>query len=100
MTRVAEELRQPAQLWMLAVAQAMLALAEGRFGEAAELIERAAAVGERVQGWSARRAQAPVFLLRRELGRLEDFEREIRGPGYEFPARWCTAACSPTSTHA
>ena len=86
MTRVAEELRQPAQLWMLAVAQATLALAEGRFDEAAELIARAAAVGERVQSWSAAAVAhtLPLFMLRRERGRLEDFEREIQGPGHEF----------------
>jgi tetratricopeptide (TPR) repeat protein len=86
MTRVAEELRQPAQLWMLAVGQATLALAEGRFAEAAELIERAAAVGERVQSWSAAAVARtlPLFLLRREQGRLEDFEREIQNSGHEF----------------
>ena len=86
MTRVAEELRQPAQLWMLAVAQATLALAEGRFDEAGELIAHAAAVGERVQSWSAAAVAhtLPLFLLRREQGRLEDFEREIQGPGHEF----------------
>jgi DNA-binding SARP family transcriptional activator len=86
MTRVAEDLRQPAQLWMLAVARATLALAEGRFAEAAELIAHAAAVGERVQSWSAAAVAhtLPLFLLRREQGRLEDFEREIQAPGHEF----------------
>ena len=52
-TQVAEELRQPAQLWALAVAQATLALSQGRFAEAPELIERAAAIGGRVSGWGA-----------------------------------------------
>jgi tetratricopeptide (TPR) repeat protein len=86
MTRVAEALKQPAQLWMLAVAQATLALAEGRFAEAAELIEHAAAVGERVQSWSAAAVARtlPLFLLRREQGRLEELDREIQGPGHEF----------------
>jgi eukaryotic-like serine/threonine-protein kinase len=86
MTRVTEELRQPAQLWILAVAQATLALAEGRFDAAAELIEHAAGVGERVQSWSAAAVAhtLPLFLLRREQGRLEDFEREIQAPGHEF----------------
>ena len=86
MIRVAEELRQPAQLWMVAVAQATLALADGRFDEAAELSEHAATVGERVQSWSAAAVAhtLPLFLLRREHGRLEDFEREVQGPGHEF----------------
>ena len=86
MTRATEELRQPAQLWMLAVVQATLALAEGRFAEAGELVERAAAVGERVQSRSAAAVTRtlPLFLLRREQGRLKDFIPEIRGSGYEF----------------
>ena len=50
MARVADELRQPAQLWTLAVAEATLALSQGRFAEAAELIERAAAIGETCPG--------------------------------------------------
>jgi DNA-binding SARP family transcriptional activator len=87
MTRVAEELRQPAQLWMLATAQATLALSQGRFAEAPELIERAAASGERVLAWhaaAARRMQ--LFLLRREQGRLDGFVREVRDHADEFPS--------------
>ena len=85
MTRVAEELRQPAQLWTLATAEATLALSQGRFAEAAERIERAAAVGDRAMAWSAaatRRLQ--LFMLRREQGRLGGFEREIRDNAHEF----------------
>ena len=44
MSRVADELRQPAQLWALAVAHTTLALSQGRFAEAPELIEGAAAI--------------------------------------------------------
>jgi len=68
------------------VIQATLALAEGRFAEAAEQIQHAAAVGERVQSWSAAAVAhtLPLFMLRREQGRLEGFEREIEGPGHEF----------------
>jgi tetratricopeptide (TPR) repeat protein len=87
MTRVADELRQPAQLWTLAAAEATLALSQGRFVEAAEQIERAAAVGGRALGWSAvatRRLQ--LFMLRREQGRLGGFEREVRDNAHEFPS--------------
>ena len=87
MTRVAEELRQPAQRWILAAAQATLAVSLGRFAEAAELIPRAAAIGERVVGWSAvatRKLQ--LFVLRREQGRLEGFEQEVRDHAHEFPS--------------
>ena len=87
MTRVAEELRQPAQFWMLAAAQATLALSLGRFAEAPELIERAAAVGERVLGWSATATRKlQLFLLRREQRRLDGFEREVRDYAHEFPS--------------
>jgi eukaryotic-like serine/threonine-protein kinase len=87
MTRVAEELRQPAQHWMLATAQATLALSQGRFAEAPELIERAAASGERVMAWHAvadRKMQ--LFLLRREQRRLDGFVREVRDHADEFPS--------------
>jgi eukaryotic-like serine/threonine-protein kinase len=86
LTRVAEELRQPTQLWMLGVVRATLALAEGRFADAAELIEHAAPVGERVQSSTAAAIARtlPLFLLRREQGRLEGFERDIQGPAHEF----------------
>ena len=87
MNRVAEGLRQPAQLWMLAVAQVMLALSQGRFAEAPELIERAAAIGERVLAWEAMAARKlHRFLLRREEGRLDGFEREVRDLAHEFPS--------------
>ena len=87
MTRVAEELRQPAQLWMLAVAQATLALSQGRFGEAPELIERAAALGESVLAWGAQAARKmQCFLLRREQGRLDGFVSEVRDHAHEFPS--------------
>ena len=87
MTRIAEELRQPAQLWMLAAAQATLALSQGRFTEASELIERAAVIGERVQAWSARAARKmQLFLLRREHGRLDGFVRHVRDDSDELPS--------------
>jgi len=87
MARVAEELRQPAQFWMLRTGCATLALSQGRYAEAPELIERAATTGEAVLAWhagSTRRVQ--LFLLRREQGRLEGFEREVRDHAHEFPS--------------
>jgi tetratricopeptide (TPR) repeat protein len=87
LTRVAEELQQPAQLWMAMSAQAALALTQGRFAEAEQLIEQAAAVGERALSWSAaasRRSQD--FILRREQGRLEGLMAEIRTSPHEFPS--------------
>jgi tetratricopeptide (TPR) repeat protein len=87
MARVAEELRQPAQLWMLAVAEATLALSQGRFGEAAELIERAAEIGESVLAWGAGAARKmQLFLLHREQGRLDEFVVDVRDHADEFPS--------------
>jgi DNA-binding SARP family transcriptional activator len=87
MTRVAEELRQPAQLWMLATARATLALSQGRFAEAPELIERAAAIGERVLAWHAVAARKmQLFLLRREQRRLDGFVPEVTDHAHEFPS--------------
>ena len=87
MRRVAEELRQPAQLWMLATGQATLALSEGRFAEAPQLIDRAAAIGERVAAWettATRKLQ--LFMLHRERGGLDGYEQEVRDHPDEFPS--------------
>jgi len=87
MARAAEELRQPAQLWMLAVAQTTLALSQGRFTEAPGLIERAAAIGKPVLAWGAEATRKmQLFLLRREQGRLDGFERDVRDYAHEFPS--------------
>ena len=87
MARVANELRQPAQLWTLEVAQATLALSQGRFAEAAERIERAWAIGGRALGWSAMATRKlQLFMLRQEQGRLGGFEHEIRDNAHEFPS--------------
>jgi DNA-binding SARP family transcriptional activator/tetratricopeptide (TPR) repeat protein len=86
MRRVAEELRQPSQFWTLGLARAVLAVAEGRFAEAEELIEQAAGIGARVQTWGASVARRlELFVLRRAQGRLDGFERELQEDS-EFPA--------------
>ena len=41
LTAVADELRQPPQLWMALSTQTVFALSEGRFADAEELMERA-----------------------------------------------------------
>src|SRR5438874_603812 len=60
-SRIAEELRQPAQLWGLLAAKAMLALASGRLDEAETLVTEAFAFGERAQPEMA----IPVYALQR-----------------------------------
>jgi DNA-binding SARP family transcriptional activator len=86
-TGLARELRQPAQLWLATAVEAALALAEGRFAEAEQLIERAAAVGEHAQSWNATVARKlQLFVLSRELGRLEAFEPEVSDSADDFPS--------------
>jgi DNA-binding SARP family transcriptional activator/tetratricopeptide (TPR) repeat protein len=86
MAHAGEALRQPAQLWILTVTRATLAMAEGRFAEAEELIEQGGTAGERAQSRSAASVARtlPLFMLRREQGRLAESEQEILGPGHVF----------------
>jgi DNA-binding SARP family transcriptional activator/tetratricopeptide (TPR) repeat protein len=87
MIRVAEELKQRAQRWMAASAEAAAALAEGRFSDAVELIERARRLGEGTQTWMAQWARRyQLFALRRDLGQLEGAIDELSGPAESFPS--------------
>jgi DNA-binding SARP family transcriptional activator len=87
LTRVAEELQQPAQLWLATATQAALALSEGRLGEAEDLCERARRLGERAQSWNATTThKLQRFLLRRERGQLEGFDEEVRDFPHAFPS--------------
>ncbi|MBE2319568.1 AAA family ATPase [Solirubrobacter sp. CPCC 204708] len=87
MTRCAHDLRQPAQLWMLAAAHATFALAQGRFDEAPELIRRAAEIGEPVLAWNAGAARTlQRFLLCCERGGLEEYLAEVRDDEPAFPS--------------
>ena len=85
---VARELKQPAHLWQVVGAQAMLALAAGRLAEGEELMEETFAHGERAQPGMA----VPVYRLQRYTlcefrGTLQEVEAEIRDLVAEYPAR-------------
>jgi DNA-binding SARP family transcriptional activator/tetratricopeptide (TPR) repeat protein len=87
-SRIADELRQPAQLWDACAARAMLALAAGRLSEAEVLIPQALALGERALPQGA----IPIYLLQRSTlcdfrGGLEEVEPAIRDLAAEYPAR-------------
>jgi DNA-binding NarL/FixJ family response regulator len=88
MTRVADELGQPSQLWYTGVIETILALSDGRFDGAEELIGQALEYGRRAQAWDAEASRLfALFVLRREQGRLDELEQEIRRalvthPGY------------------
>jgi tetratricopeptide (TPR) repeat protein len=84
---LADELRQPAQHWAVGTGQTMLALMEGRFEEAEQLISNTLAVGERAESWNAVVSQRlALFVLRRAQGRLAELEDAIRRSIHEYPS--------------
>jgi tetratricopeptide (TPR) repeat protein len=88
MHTLAEELRQPAQRWAAAAMDALLALHEGRFDEAEELIDRALVLGRRAQRGEAEAAYAvQLYELRREQGRAEETYELLATAARETPAR-------------
>lgn len=87
LTALAEELRQPAQRWSVGTGRTMLALMEGHFGRAEQLIAETLAVGGQVQSWNAVVSQRlALFVLRREQGRLAELEETMERSVREFPA--------------
>jgi DNA-binding SARP family transcriptional activator/tetratricopeptide (TPR) repeat protein len=86
--RIAQELKMPVQLWQACGIQAMLALAAGKLDDAAQLIPRALALGERAQPT----AVIPVYVLQQFTlndfrGGLENVEPAIRDLAAQYPAR-------------
>jgi DNA-binding SARP family transcriptional activator/tetratricopeptide (TPR) repeat protein len=87
MAALADEMRQPAQRWLVAVCRARLALLEGRLQEAENLIEEALQLGEHALSWNAAVAvRIQTYLLRREQGRLEEAREIVRNSAVEYPA--------------
>lgn len=85
-TRLAEDLRQPSQLWYVAADRAALALLEGRFDEAEGLIQRALDIGKQAQRMEAHSTFAlQMWALRREQGRLEEILPTIHRGHDDFP---------------
>jgi DNA-binding SARP family transcriptional activator len=85
-SRIADDLRQPAQLWMVAATQTLCALLEGRFEEARELIEEAFRLGERAIPWNAAVTRhLQLFALQREQGRLDELEKTVRRAVQAYP---------------
>jgi DNA-binding SARP family transcriptional activator len=79
MANLAEELRQPAQSWLVAVHRTLFALLEGRFEEAEQRIAETRSVGERALGWSAAVTHGlQLYVLRREQGRAQEVEELVR----------------------
>jgi class 3 adenylate cyclase/tetratricopeptide (TPR) repeat protein len=85
-TTLAEELRQPAQRWLVAVYRALLALLEGRFEEAEQLITETRSLGERALGWNAAVVYGlQLYVLRREQGRVQEVEKLVRRAATDNP---------------
>lgn len=84
--KLADELRQPAQRWFVGTARTMVALMEGHFEEAEELIAQTAAVGERALRWNAQVSERlGLFVLRHAQGRLAELEPTMARAVHEFP---------------
>jgi DNA-binding SARP family transcriptional activator len=87
-SRIAHELRQPAQLWQAGSTQVLLALAAGRLTDAEALLPQTLALGERALPTGA----IPVHVLQRTTlcdfrGRLEEVEPDIRDLVADHPSR-------------
>ena len=86
MARVARDLRQPSQAWLVGAHEALLALFAGSLEEAERLVEAARDLGERTQGWNATVThRLQLYALRREQDRLGEIEDLIRRSVAEFP---------------
>ncbi|MDX6618568.1 MAG: eukaryotic-like serine/threonine-protein kinase, partial [Gaiellales bacterium] len=88
MGKLADELRQPAQLWTLLHARAMRALSDGRFAEAECLAQEALTAGQRTLAPDAAFVfRMQTFVLHKELGQLQTVESDARRFVEEYPAR-------------
>jgi tetratricopeptide (TPR) repeat protein len=88
MAKLADELRQPAQHWILLHARAMRALSDGRFADAKRLAGEALTAGERTLAPDAVFVfRIQTFVLHKELGELEAIESEVMRFAEEYPTR-------------
>jgi DNA-binding SARP family transcriptional activator len=88
MRDVAQELRQPSQIWVVLIAEAMREIFAGHLEEAEELMQRAAKLGSGAQGLDATYyyvANLQTWGLRREQGRLAELESSLERYVQEYP---------------
>jgi DNA-binding SARP family transcriptional activator len=84
---LADELRQPTHYWDVGTNHATLALMEGRFGDAEQLIADTYSIGQRAESWNAAVShRLALFILRRAQGRLVEIEDLIRRSVHEYPS--------------
>jgi tetratricopeptide (TPR) repeat protein len=92
--RLAEEVRDPFQMWRPPLYKSLRAFLSGRFGDAEALAEEALARGQRVQSATAMQYfGAQLFALRREQGRLQEIAAAAAGLADAYPtnAGWRAA---------
>jgi tetratricopeptide (TPR) repeat protein len=84
-SRLAQQLRQPTQIWFAAAMKALVALFEGRFDVAEELIGHGRDVAERAEPYHATSSYAIQLLwLRMEQGRLDEVRDELVSVAAEY----------------
>ncbi len=85
--KLADDLRQPQHLWHVPLLRGVLAMMEGRFGEAERLADEARRGGERAQEPLAAQFYAlQMSILRRHQGRLEEMLPLVREMSERYPA--------------
>jgi DNA-binding SARP family transcriptional activator len=88
MRGIAQELRQPSQIWVIQSTQAMRDIFAGRFDQAEEVLRRAAELGSGAQGLDATYyyvVNLQTWALRREQGRLAEVEASLERYVNEYP---------------
>ena len=89
MSQLAQELRQPSQLWLALVMEATRDLFRGRLEAAAEIVQQATALGSETQGLDATYlyvANLQTWALKREQGALDEVEPAIASYVAEYPS--------------
>jgi DNA-binding SARP family transcriptional activator len=82
---LAEQLRQPSQLWYDAVMRSTWMLFRGDLEACERLAQEALRLGEQAQSWDARFSyRITLFCLRREQGRLREVEELARRTADEY----------------
>jgi DNA-binding SARP family transcriptional activator len=86
--QLTQELRQPAQLWLLTATRATLALFEGRFEEGEALVSEALRLGQGAQRSDAVLShRIQTFTLGCQRGTPDGLEEMLEQSVHEYPAR-------------
>jgi tetratricopeptide (TPR) repeat protein len=85
MIELADELRQPAQHWLVKTCAARSALLEGRLARAETLIAEGLSVGKLASSSSTDTYRIQMYMLRREQGRLSEIHDLVRSSMETYP---------------